>query len=252
MLPAQQSLQADTLLSFSREWQILGPFQIGTREATWGADPLESLGGFRSLEYNETQSFHSSLANNGTVTWTTQIADSVDNSPSCTQINLNINFTNVFWTFLQSIYGWAALQWQAWARGNLRVTGGDPRTITLYTDNVLEFWVDGTPHFGGDMYAYRRAPLVLQLGPGDHRIDIRIIRDLRAMGSSGANVEVKLEAVESQRHDGGLVIDERSLLIPDMIWRPGLASPFGSLTVRNEGTGWIKIKEIRSIDVSNK
>ncbi|KAL8779856.1 MAG: hypothetical protein Q9194_001230 [Teloschistes cf. exilis] len=58
-------------ISFSPTWQTLGPFQIGTREATWGADPLETLGGFHCLPYNESATFPSSLATNGTVSWST-------------------------------------------------------------------------------------------------------------------------------------------------------------------------------------
>lgn len=244
-------------LTFSSKWQILGPFQIGTREATWGADPLEYFGGFRALEYNETARYRSSLATNGTVTWSTQLADISGGCPFNAQANLTVGFPDVDWSFLQSVYGWAALQWQAWARGSIGVGGANVKTIALYTDNVLEFYVDGVHYFGGDMYAIRRAPLVLHLEPGDHRVDLRVIRDVRAMGATGEpNAAILLEAAESQKgpsaqeNPGGLVVEERSLLVPDMVNRSLLASSLGSMTVRNEGRRRIRIQQIISTEVS--
>ncbi|KAL9607861.1 MAG: hypothetical protein Q9167_007265 [Letrouitia subvulpina] len=254
----QRTVGTTDMLAFSLEWQILGPFQIGTREATWGADPLEYFGGFRALEYNESARYRSSLATNRTVTWSTQLADVSGGCPFNAQANLTVRFPDVQWLFLQSIYGWAALQWQAWARGSIGVTGANVKTIALYTDNVLEFYVDGVHYFGGDVYAIRRAPLVLHLEPGDHRIDVRVIRDVRAMGAVGEpKAEIRLEAAESQKdpsaqkNPGGLIVEERSLLVPDMVNRSLLASSLGSITVRNEGRRWIKIQQIISTEVLN-
>ncbi|KAL9005709.1 MAG: hypothetical protein Q9188_001522 [Gyalolechia gomerana] len=121
--------------------------------------------------------------------------------------------------------GFIGLQYQAWARGTLTVDGDKERTVVLYTDHVLEFWVDDEHHFGGDFYAYRKAPLVLHLQPGKHKIDVRIVRDVRAMGAVGEPTAV----------DG-------SLLLPDLV-EGRLATSLGSISVRNEDKNWIEVIE---------
>ncbi|KAL8712818.1 MAG: hypothetical protein Q9220_003026 [cf. Caloplaca sp. 1 TL-2023] len=206
---------SDESISFSSTWQLLGPFQTGTREATWGADPLEYHGGFRSLSYDTSASYPSSLATTGAVGWSTCKSDIPHISSKYTAAKLLVKFENTDWKFLQSVYGWAALQYQAWARDVITVHGEVAQTVTLYTDQVLEFWIDDDPYFGGDFYAFRRAPLVVRLDPGDHRLDVRIIRDARAMGSIGEpTVNIQLEA---QISEGGLNIVENSMILPDVV-----------------------------------
>ena len=159
---------------------------------------------------------------------------------------LTVDFPGVAWPFLQSVYGWAALQYQAWARGYLNIATDSPQSILLFTDHVLEFFVDDTHYFGGDFYAYRRAPLVLHLKPGIHKFDIRVVRDVRAMGGIGepkVNMKLKVELAT-----GGLAIVEQMLLISDMV-NETLASPFASVPVRNEGMGWASITKIESLTV---
>ena len=159
---------------------------------------------------------------------------------------LTVDFPGVDWPFLQSVYGWAALQYQAWTRGHLNIATESPQSILLFTDHVLEFFVDDAHYFGGDFYAYRRAPLVLHLKSGVHKLDIRLVRDVRAMGGIGepkVNVKLKVEIA-----DGGLAIVEQKLLISDMVNKT-LASPFASVPVRNEGLSWVSITKIESLTV---
>ncbi|KAL9606403.1 MAG: hypothetical protein Q9179_000423 [Wetmoreana sp. 5 TL-2023] len=233
-------------ISFSTTWHLLGPFQTGTREATWGADPLESLGGFHSLTYNDTARYHSSLATNGTVGWSILTSDNSFPTPKSPRAELLVRFQNSDWEFLQKVYGWAVLQWQAWVRGTISLHGDKRTTVILYTDQILEFWVDDEPYFGGDFYAYRRAPLVLRLDPGEHRIDVRVIRDVRAMGGvEEPTVSLQLEAEVSE---GGLHAVEESLLLPDMV-DGRLVSSLGSVNVRNEEDDWIDVLNIESVTV---
>lgn len=161
-------------------------------------------------------------------------------------MTLTVGFDGIDWPFLQSIYGWAALQYQAWARGILVVEGNTPQSVILHTENVLEFWVDSEPFFGGDLYAYRRAPLVLELEPGNHKIDFRLIRDVRVMGGVGKpKISVSLEAqISTQR----LAVICEQLLVPDMI-DCKLASDLASVPVRNDSKDWIEIDCIISMDV---
>jgi hypothetical protein len=147
------------------------------------------------------------------------------------------------------VYGWTALQYQAWARGYVEISADVPQTITFCTDNVIEFWVDDKLYFGGDFYAYRRAPAVLHLAPGKHKVDVRLIRDVRAMGGIGEpKVSIKLKAEVSR---GILAVVESKLLISDIV-DGNLASPFASVPVRNEGAGWVDIVEIESLTVRSR
>ncbi len=158
-------------------------------------------------------------------------------------MKLTVGFPNIDWPFLQSVYGWAALQYQAWARGSLTVEADIPQEILLFTDNVLEFFVDGQHYFGGDFYAYRRAPLVLLLEPGAHKIEVRLIRDVRVMGGTGApEISIMFKAEASE---GGLAMDRNTILLPEII-NEKLASAYGSVTVRNDGDSWIDIWNVES------
>lgn len=117
-------------------------------EASWGADPLDFQGGFRALEYDNKISYPSSLASSGRVYWATHQLESSSTSENVAEATLIVGFPNVDWPFLQSVYGWAALQYQAWTRGYLTVAADSAQSLIFYADNVLEFWVDGDHYFG--------------------------------------------------------------------------------------------------------
>ena len=213
-------------------------------EATWGADPLECFGGFRNLYYNETSTYPSSLGVNATVSWSLQDVDALFQGAKSAEAKITFKFPEIDWIFLQSIYGWVALQYQAWARGQIVIHAAQPMTVLLYTDSVLEYAVDGEHYFGGDFYAYRRAPLALQLTPGLHQIDVRLVRDVRAMGGIGNPLlQVNIKA-ELSTNDLVAVHDE--ILLPEMV-AGNLVSSLGSIPLRNEGQKWINILTIRSV-----
>lgn len=118
--------------------------------------------------------------------------------------------------------------------------------MVLYTDHVLEFWVDDERYFGGDFYAFRRAPLVLHLQPGEYRVDVRIVRDVRVMGGVGEpTVHIALEAEIS---GGGLKFGVRTLVLPDLVGGR-LAGTLGSVDLRNDEREWIDVLEIQSVNV---
>lgn len=207
---------------------------------------MEYFGGFRCLSYHERSSYHSSLAANGTIRWSIQRANRIDERPTVSQISLIVDFPKIDWVSLQSIYGWAALQYQAWARGCIIINAEEAQTVVLYSDSILEFWVDDAPYFGGDMYASRRAPLVLRLDPGPHKLDIRLVRDLRSMGGVG---EPKIEVtIRCEISNGGIAILKEKLLLPEVV-NGVLASNLGSLPLRNEHHNWIEVLAIASMDV---
>ena len=200
-------------------------------EATWGADPLEVHGGFRSLQYDPEQQFTSSLTNNATVGWSTIEATSRSSTSTSCDVKLACDFADDFdYAQMTYVYGWTSLQYQAWIRGNLTVTSAEAQTVVLYTDQVLELYVDDEHHFGGDVYDFRRAPLVLRLDSGSHQLDLRLVRDVRAMSGVGPptiDVAVRAEIVTPG-------LSAHNVLMPDcLIERDDFASSYGSVMVRN-------------------
>lgn len=115
--------------------------------------------------------------------------------------------------------------------------------LNLFTPQVLEFWVDDVHYWGGDLFAYNRVPTTHRLAPGIHRIELRLIREVRSMGGVGEpSVQIKLELAKTE---GKLqpVLQPGSgvgsgVLISDYIGNDQdaiLASPHASITVRNDG-----------------
>ncbi|OJD31938.1 alpha beta protein [Diplodia corticola] len=231
-------------VEFSPLWQVLGPFQIGTREGPWGADPLEYFGGFRALEFNESATFKSSLPANASARWSTLDATNVESNEAGANASLALAFSNVDWQFLQAVYGWSALQYQSWARGEIIVNGDAIQTVVLYTDWILEFWVDGKLYFGGDFYSYRKAPPVLHLSPGTHRLDLRMWRDVRSFGGITEGDPQITADIALQICKGSLEVTQERIKIPDVI-DGRFSSEYGSVAVRNTGLDTVRILGVR-------
>lgn len=207
---------------------------------------MEHLGGFRALKYDAQAKYKSSLATNGLVYWSSKRLESRSNDRHVAEAVLTVAFPHVDWPLLQSVYGWTALQYQAWARGYLDIVADSVQSVVLFTDSILEFWVDDEHHFGGDFYSYHRAPLVLHLATGHHQIDLRLVRDVRLMGAVGdPNISSCLRAEIS--HDD-LTVDEQKVLISDTL-EGSLASPFASIPVRNNSKDWIFVQGVTSVNV---
>jgi poly(3-hydroxybutyrate) depolymerase len=217
-------------------------------EATWGADPLEYYGGFRNLQYDPKATFRSSLPTNGTASWNiTQAVQTLSDATSA-NASLSVAYSNVDWDFLKVVYGWAAVQYQAWARGELIVGGNETQHLILHTDAILEYWVDDQHYFGGDYYSYRKAPPVLHLKPGSHRLDLRLARDVRAFGGI---LEPTIDVVvDVQKATGSLELVKPGILMSDVI-DGKLASIIGSVYLRNSGEEDVEVLSIRHSDVSS-
>ncbi|KAF2755095.1 hypothetical protein EJ05DRAFT_519810 [Pseudovirgaria hyperparasitica] len=228
---------------FSSRWEILGPFQIGTREAAWGADPLELYGGFRNISFNPESTFLSSLPLDGVARWSTLEAEHVQSNAQSSRVDLVVSFPGVQWDFLRTVYGWAAVQFQGWARGHITVTGVAAQSFVLYTDSVLEFWVDNEHFFGGDFYGFRKAPPVLWLEPGRHRLDVRLVRDVRAFGGIGE--PIMAITLQIDKASGYLELGSNGIQISDLVGNT-LAASIASITVRNSGKEAFALRGIRT------
>jgi hypothetical protein len=149
---------------------------------------------------------------------------------------------------MQSVYGWSALQYQAWARGILEVKGSQPQTIALFGDGLLEFLVDGEPYFGGDMFHYHRVPCLIKLAPGLHVLELRLTRDVRAHGGLNNAIEVTIRA--ELRGAKPVTLDQDSLLISELA-NGRIGSPWASINVQNNEENLVEIKSMRALKVGS-
>ena len=200
---------------------------------------MEQYGGFHSLVYGDDH-FRSALGVRGQVSWK-KISAKVESEQEAATVQLDVQFPEIDWTFLRSIYGWAALQHQAWTRGYIINNQEGERRISLFTDGILELWINDNHFFGGDFYTFRKAPIVFTLVPGVNQIDIRLIHDVRAFGGNEPpTISVGLEARMTDVH---LSTDHDSIIISDLLGMK-LPSPFASVICRNDGEEDLEIFSI--------
>lgn len=192
------------------------------------------------MQYDTSSSFKSSLAFNGTVSWSNATAQLSNTAESHARAELSVSFPEIDWTSLQQVYGWAALQWQGWIRGQIIIRGESTRTLTFNAKQALEFWIDDEHYFGGDVYGFGRAPVTLHLVPGTHRVDVRLFRDVRAAGGSGEpsmdltlDLDESSEVLQPLQSDDGLYA---TVIVADVYGDDTgrLNSPVASATVRND------------------
>lgn len=207
---------------------------------------MEYDGGFHNLPYDPNVTFNSALGTNGSVQWSTTRANISRSSRGQVQAALNVNFPAVNRAFMQSVYGWPALQYQAWARGVLEIKGSQSQTIALFGDGLLEFLVDGESYFGGDMFRYHRVPSLIKLTPGTHTLEVRLTRDVRAMGGLNHAIEVIVHA--ELRGAEPITLDQDSLLVSELV-NGRIGSPWASISVQNNDEQMVEIKSIRALKV---
>ena len=186
---------------------------------------------------------------NGLASWNITKARQTLSSAKSANASLSVGYSNVDWDFLKVVYGWAAVQYQAWARGELVVGGNDTQHVIMHTDSILEYWIGDEHYFGGDFYSYRNAPPVLHLAPGSHKVDIRLVRDVRAFGGI---LEPTIDVmVDVRQVTGYLELAKAGIVISDVI-DGKLASPMGSVHLRNSGEQDVEILSIGSSNVSSQ
>ena len=206
------------------------------------------------MEYDEKAQYNGSLGLNGAVSWSRhavhQKRDAADaalasDSLAALAAEVTVDFPDIDWKSLQSVYGWPALQWQGWARGSLILNGQERRKILLNLENILEFWLDGEHYFGGDYYEDARAPHVVNLEPGHHRMDIRLIRDVRSMGSLGS-CDISFRILASVVEEG-LVFLPQSSVFPDFV-NSKPAGSYCSIALLNTTEHCCRVQGIEAVD----
>lgn len=189
------------------------------------------------------------MADGGQVYWSNTTGQASEHNLT-EYLELEIAFRNVDWDFLRTVYGWSAMQYQAWARGSFYVPSHEFqsfRKYTLNTNHVVEVWIDEDYYFAGDFYGFRRAPLMLTLAPGEHTIEIRVIHEVRSMGGIGSpstKISLDLNPMEE------VFTDMNKSLVPDIV-NGNLAGPYASIAVRNTGDEIQEVISIEGIKVSS-
>ncbi|OAL25655.1 hypothetical protein AYO22_04644 [Fonsecaea multimorphosa] len=178
---AEEDTVNQSLITILPSWDVIGPFRIGTREAVWGADPLEFYGGIQNARPNEFGCFRSPLARNATVQWARK-EYSTSLSKGEHSLEFSLAFGEIDWEFAQKIYGWGAFQYQAWAKGEILNRDIVSRLINIFPDNIVELWINDMHVFGGDFFGFGRVPVLVELPPGVNNISVRLVREVRSMG----------------------------------------------------------------------
>lgn len=175
---------------------------------------------------------------NSTIFWQ-QNQFKTDNFPLESWVHFDIGYPQLDWDFLRSIYGWTALQYQTWVRGELLNSAPVIQRIVLYTSNILELWINNEFVFGGDFFGFERAPVVLDLQPGQNIVNVRLIRDVRA---NGGEIPPTIKAsLRAELVAPGNSVFQSNTLLPDVV-DGQLPSQYGSVTIRNQGFSPITVK----------
>lgn len=119
--------------------------------------------------------------------------------------------------------------------------------MAIYTDNILEFWIDDEHFFGGDFFAFRKTPVIVSLTPGRHRFDVRLVRDVRSMGGVGQPVHPL--AIRLEICSDNLSADSSQILIPEFVRGRGLPTQYGSIPLYNTSTEPILVNNVQCLDV---
>jgi len=237
-------------------WEVLGPFQSGTREQQWGADPLEAYGGFRNIDSEDSREFPSTL--NGSVRFS-RVQARAGAGPGSLRCAIPVVFDNVNWHGLRETFGWSALQFQAWIRGTFIVH--EEGRYGIWIGDAVEFYLDGLYWDVGNLYEadvlqYSRGGLFLDLSAGEHLIEVRVVNDIRAFGGQippkvevhlGLNEVTEELVVESHNGHGGWEVPH----IINMTRTNGLdrsvcvAGEWASVAVRNQGRHWIALISLK-------
>ncbi len=107
--------------------------------------------------------------------------------------------------------------------------------------------MNGVHFFGGDFYAFRRAPILITLPAGRNRVDVRLVRDVRSMGGDDISMTLSLDAHIAT---GTLRVLEDTVILPDLV-DGHLPSALGSITVRNEADEFVELCGLGAPEVSS-
>ncbi|KAF3941239.1 hypothetical protein ABW19_dt0207500 [Dactylella cylindrospora] len=152
-------------------------------------------------------------------------------------VSLSVSFPDIDWDMMQMAYGWAGLQFQAWVRGYLSVTPPLDKSrcsLIIHTKQAQEIWIDNVHYFGGDVYGYQKAPIVLPLSDKTQQriINLRAFNDIRMFGGRKPP-RIDIDLVFDVTCET-LAFEASASVFPDIIDEK-LAGEYASIVVRNDG-----------------
>ena len=151
------------------EWQVLGPFPVGTRES---GDSLEAYGGITKIgkdmlerkkrgERVDDEMYASEYAFGGYTTWMSVLAsDEASVGPIVYDDEEKFG-----WSIIRGFYGWAANQWQGWAVSSIEVPSGGNYAVRC--SHTSDFYLNDN-HFFGDLYGYGNSWTLVNLPSGNY------------------------------------------------------------------------------------
>ncbi|KAK4907464.1 hypothetical protein LTR66_017640, partial [Elasticomyces elasticus] len=128
---------------------------------------------------------------------------------------------------MQFVYGWSAQQYSTWIRGVINNHSPDAQKVEVWPSSILEYEINGKRIFGGDYYSFGRAS---QLQPGENIVNIRLIRDVRAMG--GMEIPLIEASMRINTVEDELKVMKNSIIAPE-IYDGRIAGLLIGLTLRN-------------------
>lgn len=188
------------------------------------------------------------MARNGTVGWSSLLATPVTHADGRVEVPIHYEPSTVDWNALQDVYGWAALQHQSWIRGTFRVRGHTRKCVLMWLGGAVEYIIDDDRSFGGDLFSFKRAPVVLHLEPGQHTLCIRLVRDVRALGATGAMPSVDVALVFQPVEEKQLLINDGAIIVPDVA-HGKLAGAYASVPITNCCEDEITVTNVMSASV---
>ncbi|CAG8618148.1 11376_t:CDS:10, partial [Acaulospora colombiana] len=161
------------------------------------------------------------------------------------------------WKFNRVPLGWAANQFQMWARGYFDLfpevkNESETIPILIQCQPVGDFYVDDRRLFG-DWYGYEKSWHVLRLRPGRHVINVRLVNEIRIFGG---NVPPALGFqcfMRKLREDKtAMMLLDNTVLVPDMI-DGNLAGKYMSIALLNtHEERWITVHNVNVVDSNVK
>lgn len=112
----------------------------------------------------------------------------------------------------------------------------------------MEYIIDNDRSFGGDLFSFKRAPVVLHLEPGQHTLCIRLVRDVRALGATGAMPSVDVALVFQPVEEKQLLINDGAIIVPDVA-HGKLAGAYASVPITNCCEDEITVTNVMSASV---
>lgn len=171
------------------------------------------------------------------------------------------------WQQNGTAFGWSIEQYQAWARGTLKITKQSSILIQLH--NVATFYID-EKRYSGDLYGYNTTLHWVELEKGTHTLETRLVHDVRVFGGGNNKGPQCKFSISIYPLDGSTMVDDtlfsyrhrlnntatttllaremiKDVLVPSFIQNVGFAGKYGSVSIHNLTMDSLQVVSIRLV-----